>query len=158
MINSKATDVLNKCIEKGVMLALAESCTGGMIAAALTEISGSSAVVERGFVTYTNEAKNEMIGVPMDLIKVHGAVSEDVARAMALGAIEYSKAQISVAVTGIAGPTGATPDKPVGLVHISCARENGTTLHERFVFKGGRSEVRAQAMMAALDMVLSNLD
>jgi len=108
-------------------LALAESCTGGMVAAALTDIAGSSDVVERGFVTYSNEAKAELLGVPMKLIREQGAVSERVAVAMAEGALARSHADLAVAVTGIAGPGGATADKPVGLVHLACARRGRTT-------------------------------
>jgi nicotinamide-nucleotide amidase len=120
-----------------------------MIAARLTDIAGSSDVVERGFVTYSNEAKNELLGVPVDLIARVGAVSEEVARAMAEGAVARSHADVAVAVTGIAGPGGATPTKPVGLVHIACARRGAATLHERHVFPGDRAAVRAASVDAA---------
>ncbi|MBT3558502.1 MAG: CinA family protein [Rhodospirillales bacterium] len=136
------------------MLAMAESCTGGMIAAALTDIAGSSSVVERGFVTYTNEAKHEMLGVPAPLIEQVGAVSEEVARAMAEGAVSHSNAQISVSVTGVAGPGGGSDEKPVGLVHMAVAYEGRDTVHERHVFSGDRQAVREQTVMAAFSLVL----
>lgn len=153
-INSLAKAVLDVCQRHGVMLATAESCTGGLVSAALTAIPGSSSVVERGFVTYTNEAKHDMLGVSLALFETVGAVSEEVACAMAEGAISHSRAQVSVSVTGIAGPDGGTHDKPVGLVHLAAARLNGETRHERHVFPGDRIAVRAQAVAAALALVL----
>lgn len=141
----------------GVTIATAESCTGGMIAAALTAIAGSSAVVDRGFVTYTNEAKSEMLGVPAALIETQGAVSEQVARAMAEGALRNSRADLAVSVTGIAGPGGATPTKPVGLVHLAVARKGGETQPVHDVFKGDRNDVREAATFRALDMLLQSL-
>jgi nicotinamide-nucleotide amidase len=141
----------------GLKLATAESCTGGMIAARLTDIAGSSDVVERGFVTYSNEAKHELLGVPLDLIASVGAVSEEVARAMAEGAVARSRADVALAVTGIAGPGGATPTKPVGLVHLACARRGGVTLHERHVFPGDRAAVRAASVAAALALALRSI-
>lgn len=149
--------VLDRARHAQRKLATAESCTGGLIAAALTEIAGSSDVVERGFVTYSNEAKSELLGVPADLIRSEGAVSEPVARAMAEGAIARSGADVAVAVTGIAGPGGATASKPVGLVHIACARKGGATLHERHVFPGDRGAVRLAAVGAALLLVRRQL-
>ena len=138
------------------MVATAESCTGGMVAAALTDIPGSSDVVERGFVTYSNEAKAEMIGVPMDLIIAHGAVSEPVARAMAEGALAHSRADLAVAITGIAGPGGGTAEKPEGLVHFACARTGRATEHARIEFGApGRDEVRRRSVMQALEMLLA---
>jgi nicotinamide-nucleotide amidase len=134
-------------------LATAESCTGGLIAATLTEIAGSSDVVERGYVTYSNEAKAEALGVPATLIAAHGAVSEDVARAMAEGALKNSRAAISIAVTGIAGPGGATATKPVGLVHLAVARRGEETRHERHVFAGDRRAVRRETVETAFAMV-----
>ena len=128
-------------LNSGRMLATAESCTGGMIAAACTDLAGSSQWFERGFVTYSNEAKHEMLGVPTDLIATHGAVSEPVARAMAMGAIEHSHADVAVAVTGIAGPTGGSADKPVGTVWFGFAL-NGECVTETKVFAGDRSAVR----------------
>ena len=134
-------------------VATAESCTGGMIAAALTAIAGSSDVVERGFVTYSNEAKADLLGVPMALILDHGAVSEPVARAMAEGAIARSAAQAALSVTGIAGPGGATPTKPVGLVFVGAARRGRDTVVERHVFEGDRTAVRHAAALAALALL-----
>ena len=116
--------------QSGLKLATAESCTGGLIAAILTEVPGSSDVFERGFVTYSNEAKTELLGVPAELIEKHGAVSEEVARAMASGALGHSRADIAVAVTGVAGPGGGTTAKPVGLVHLAAARRGSVTHKE----------------------------
>lgn len=142
------------CEERRLKIATAESCTGGLVAALLTEIAGSSKVVERGFVTYSNRAKEEMLGVPGDLIADHGAVSEPVARAMAEGALRESNANIAVAITGVAGPGGGTALKPVGLVHIAAARENRSILHEACRFGDiGRSEVRLKSVEAALALM-----
>lgn len=150
-----ANTVLNEARHKGLRIATAESCTGGLIAGLLTEIPGSSDVVERGFVTYSNEAKADLLGIPFSLIQDNGAVSETVARAMAEGAIQKSLAQISVAVTGIAGPGGGTASKPVGLVHMAAAREDGPTLHEEHRFGDiGRTEVRLATVEAALKLVM----
>jgi nicotinamide-nucleotide amidase len=154
---SKAVEVLDACRKAGLKLATVESCTGGLIAATLTEIAGSSDVVERGFVTYSNEAKNELVGVPMDLIAKHGAVSEEVARAMAQGGLARSRADIAISVTGIAGPGGATATKPVGLVHLACARRGGAVLHERHVFPGDRAAVRAASVEVALRLIVAVL-
>ena len=150
---ARAEALLALCRETGLRLATAESCTGGLIAGTLTAIAGSSNVVERGFVTYTNESKSDMLGVPANLIAANGAVSEPVARAMAEGALAHSPADIAVAVTGIAGPGGGTPEKPVGLVHLAAARRGGATLHERHVFPGDRAAVREQTVAAALDLI-----
>ncbi|MBL8703710.1 MAG: CinA family protein [Rhodospirillales bacterium] len=136
-------------------LATAESCTGGMVAGILTEIAGSSDVVERGFVTYSNEAKAELLGVPMALIAAHGAVSEEVARAMAAGALAHSRADVAVSITGIAGPGGGSAAKPVGLVHFAAARRAGTVLHRREVFTGDRAAVRRAAAATALALALA---
>lgn len=142
------------CEERRLKIATAESCTGGLVAALLTEIAGSSKVVERGFVTYSNRAKEEMLGVPGDLIADHGAVSEPVARAMAEGALRESNANIAVAITGVAGPGGGTALKPVGLVHIAAARENRSILHEACRFGDiGRSEVRLRSVETALALM-----
>ena len=130
---SDAAALLDACARLGSNSRPRNRCTGGLIAAALTDIAGSSDVVERGFVTYSNEAKTELLGVPADLIVRHGAVSEAVASAMAEGALARSRADIAVSVTGIAGPGGATAAKPVGLVHLGCARRGGATLHEQRV-------------------------
>lgn len=133
----------------------AESCTGGLIAGLLTEIPGSSDVVERGFVTYSNAGKSEMIGVSADLIAKHGAVSKPVAIAMAEGALAHSKADISVAVTGVAGPGGGTAEKPVGLVHFATARRNGETFHSEQHF----GELSRRAIrLAAVDFAFSLLE
>lgn len=145
--------VLEACRKAGLRLAVAESCTGGLVAGLLTAVAGSSDVVERGFVVYTNEAKQELLGVPAALLETVGAVSEEVARAMAEGALKQSNAQISVAVTGIAGPGGGTEEKPVGLVHIAAARDGAETLLESHVFDGGRDAVRMQSVAAALALV-----
>src|ERR1700709_1396186 len=123
--------VLASCRAGGFRLATAESCTGGLIAAALTAIAGSSDVVDRGFVTYSNDAKNQMIGVPMPLIEAFGAVSEEVARAMAEGTLARSRAAIAISVTGVAGPGGGSPDKPVGLVCFGLASTGKTPVVER---------------------------
>ena len=145
-----AAAVLETCRAAGLMVATAESCTGGLIAGALTEVAGSSDVVERGFVTYSDEAKQTLLGVPTRLFDTVGAVSKEVARAMAEGAVARSEAQLAVSVTGIAGPGGGTETKPVGLVHMAIAREGWETLDFRDVFPGDRSEVRAAAVVAAL--------
>lgn len=134
-------------------LATAESCTGGLIAAALTHIPGSSDVVDRGFVTYSNEAKTNLVGVPAALIAAHGAVSEEVARAMALGAVAHSLADIAVSVTGVAGPGGGSAAKPVGLVWFGCARRGGAVQTDSRVFPGDRGAVRAATVAHALAMV-----
>ena len=148
----RARAVLAAYDAAGLKLATAESCTGGLIAAALTEIAGSSSVVERGFVTYSNEAKTELLGVPSDLIGRVGAVCPEVAEAMAAGAVAHSRADAAVAVTGIAGPGGSTPGKPVGLVYFGVARRGGALRHERRIFEGDRSAVRRAAVMVALDL------
>ena len=146
-----AKALLQTCRGQGLKIATAESCTGGLVAALLTEIAGSSDVVERGFVTYSNQAKIQMLGVDGPLIAQEGAVSELVARAMAEGALVHSQADISIAITGIAGPGGGSEAKPVGLVHLAAARRGFATRHWRHVFKGDRQEVRLQAMLAAID-------
>jgi len=149
-----AETVLARCRAQGLKLATAESCTGGLIAGALTEIAGSSDVVERGFVTYSNEAKIEMLGVPAALIAAHGAVSGEVAAAMAEGAVARAPVTLSVAVTGIAGPGGATPGKPVGLVWFALARRGGKVRTEHRVFAGDRSAVRHATVLRALALLL----
>lgn len=154
---SKAHRVLTACRREGLKLATAESCTGGLIAGTLTEVAGSSDVVERGFVTYSNEAKIELLGVPQRAIATHGAVSEIVARSMAEGARRRARVDIAVSVTGVAGPGGGTPDKPVGLVHLACARRGRLTLHRRVVLKGNRSAVRRQSVDIALSMILQQV-
>lgn len=153
-----ATAVLDACRKAGIMVATAESCTGGMVAAALTDIPGSSAVVERGFVTYSNQAKVDMLGVDMALIDTHGAVSEQVARAMARGALTNSDASLSIAITGIAGPGGGSAEKPEGLVHFACAAHGQETQAKRIEFGAiGRTAVREQAVGIALRMLLQGV-
>jgi nicotinamide-nucleotide amidase len=151
---AQAEALLKACRRSQSRLVTAESCTGGLIAAILTEVAGSSDVFERGFVTYSNAAKTEMLGVPAHLIQQHGAVSEAVALAMAEGALAHAEAEIAVAVTGVAGPGGGTPQKPVGLVHLSAARRDGPVLH-RAIRTGdiGRSAVRRAAVAEAFAMV-----
>jgi nicotinamide-nucleotide amidase len=139
---------------RGWMLATAESCTGGMIAAACTDLAGSSAWFERGFVSYSNEAKTELLGVPAALIATHGAVSREVAEAMATGALARSRATVAVAVTGIAGPGGATPGKPVGTVWLAWAVRGLASGAERLNLSGDRAAVRSQTVEAALAQVL----
>jgi nicotinamide-nucleotide amidase len=151
---ARAAALLELYRGRGLMLATAESCTGGLVAALLTEVAGSSNVVERGFVTYSNEAKTELLGVPADLIGQHGAVSEVVARAMAEGALVHSRADRTVAVTGIAGPGGGSPQKPVGLVHFASARRGGAVVHvERRFGDLGRGGVRRAALLEALRLL-----
>jgi nicotinamide-nucleotide amidase len=152
----QAADFLSAARDKGELVAVAESCTAGLLAATLTAVPGCSDVFERGFVTYSNAAKSEMLGVPYWLIEKHGAVSEDVARAMAGGALTRSNASLAVAVTGIAGPDGGTPEKPVGLVHFAAGRPEGPMHHERVVFGDlGRAEVRRRSVERALSMLRS---
>lgn len=154
----QAIAVLEACRKAGIMLATAESCTGGLIAAALTDIAGSSDVVDRGFVTYSNQAKHQMIGVPTQLIDSHGAVSREVALAMSAGALQHSNADIAVAVTGVAGPGGGTATKPVGLVHISVARTGHAPWHRECRFGAlSRADIRQQTVLTAFSMVLEAL-
>ena len=152
-----ARRLLGACERRRWHLATAESCTGGLIIACLTEIPGSSSVVERGYVTYENRAKAEVLGVPAALLERVGAVSEEVARAMAEGARDRASVDLTVAVTGIAGPGGATPTKPVGLVHMAVARTEGPTLHARAVFPGDRAAIRLASVDAALGLALRAL-
>ena len=138
-----------KLTEKGWMLATAESCTGGMIAAACTDLAGSSQWFDRGFVTYSNEAKTEMLGVPAELIQKHGAVSEEVVRAMAEGAIRHSRAQVSIAVTGVAGPGGGSEEKPVGTVWVGIQIPKTSTLIHHLKLNGERCSIRHQVVRIA---------
>src|SRR5580765_8191924 len=124
-----ATAVLEACRARGLKVATAESCTGGLVAGALTDIAGSSAVVDRGFVTYTNAAKHQMLGVPNATIERHGAVSRETAEAMVRGALGHAHADLAVSITGIAGPGGGSADKPVGLVHFTAASRSGNLIH-----------------------------
>ena len=154
----QASALLQSCRKAGVTVATAESCTGGLIAGCLTEIAGSSDVVDRGFVTYSNEAKNVMLDVPMRLIERHGAVSESVARTMAEGALAHSFAVLSVAVTGVAGPGGGTAEKPVGLVHLACAKRGGETRHREERYGDlGRSAIREATIRTAMEMLMEQL-
>lgn len=148
-----AEDLLARCRAQHAMLATAESCTGGLIAATLTEIAGSSDVVERGYVTYSNEAKIYALGVPAEIVTGHGAVSEPVARAMAEGCLRKSNAHIAIACTGIAGPGGGSAEKPVGLVHIAVAGQGQETMHQRMTYGNiGRSAVRTATVEDALNL------
>lgn len=147
-----------RLLARGAMLATAESCTGGLIAAACTELAGSSAWFERGFVTYSNQAKTDMLGVPPVLIERHGAVSEEVARAMAEGALQRAAVQVAVSVTGIAGPSGGSIDKPVGTVWIAWAVPGHDTRAQGHCFQGDRAQVRAQTCDAALRGLIQMLD
>lgn len=149
--------VVEAATARGLMVAAAESCTGGLVSGALTGVAGSSAVVERGFVTYGNAAKAELLGVPADLIGRHGAVSEPVARAMAEGALAGSRAQVAVAVTGIAGPGGGSADKPVGLVHFAAAGPAGLIHVERRFGDIGREAVRLDSVRVALELLLDRI-
>jgi len=158
-VNALAEQVVSRFAAAGKSIATAESCTGGLIAGALTDISGSSAVVDRGFVPYSNRAKTEMLGVPSDLIEAVGAVSEPVARKMAEGALARAPVDRAVAVTGIAGPGGGSPEKPVGLVHFALARRRGATVHDSRIYTGmDRHEVRRATIENALQMLLASLD
>lgn len=154
-IEATAETVIRRAASAGVMVATAESCTGGLVAGALTEVAGSSAVLERGFVTYSNEAKVEMLGVGDDLLARFGAVSEPTARAMAEGAVARSRASIAVSVTGIAGPGGGSPQKPVGLVHFAVHGRDGRTTHvERRFGDLGREAIRLESVRTALSLLL----
>ena len=152
-----AAALLDACRARGVRLATAESCTGGLIAAALTAIAGSSDVVDRGFVTYSNEAKTELVGVPAELIARHGAVSEEVARAMAEGALARSRAGIAVSVTGVAGPGGGSAEKPVGLVCFGLAQRGREVASETRILPGDRTAIRAAAVAHAFAMIRARL-
>jgi nicotinamide-nucleotide amidase len=155
-LQASARAIIEECAKRGWMLATAESCTGGLIAACLTEIAGSSAVVDRGFVTYHNDAKRDVLGVDQALLDSVGAVSEEVARAMAEGALAASQAEVAVSCTGIAGPGGATPGKPVGLVHMAVARRGQTTQHDRMEYGDiGRTVVREMTVRDAFGMVMN---
>jgi nicotinamide-nucleotide amidase len=151
----QAKEVLDACRSGGLKLVTAESCTGGLLAAVLTSIPRASDVVERGFVTYSDQAKTDMLAVPAALIAQHGAVSEPVARAMAEGALGRSPADLAVSVTGIAGPTGGSAEKPVGLVHFACARRENPTLHVRMLYGDvGRDEIRLLSVRQAFALIL----
>lgn len=142
----------------GLMLTTAESCTGGMIAMAMTERPGSSAIFERGFITYSNQSKHELLDVPKDTLLKHGAVSAQVATAMVRGALVHSRAEIALSVTGIAGPDGGSDKKPVGLVYIGFGDKSGLTEVAEHRFQGNRAEVRKQAAEAALKHLIRFID
>jgi nicotinamide-nucleotide amidase len=153
-VHLAARRLLELCRAQGLRIATAESCTGGLVVGALTEIAGSSDVVDRGFVTYSNEAKAAMLGVPRELIARHGAVSKEVVRAMAEGALAHSGVDLAVAITGIAGPNGGSAEKPVGLVHFACAAKGEPVRHETRKFGDlGRSEIRRRSVLVALAML-----
>ena len=153
---ARAEAVLAECRARGWRLATAESCTGGLVAAALTAIAGASDVVERGFVTYSNNSKMQLLGVAADTIAEHGAVSAQTAVAMARGAAIRAGVDLAVSVTGLAGPGGGTPQKPVGLIYVGLARRDGAARVERRMFPGDRHAVRQAALTLALDLLHSD--
>ncbi len=154
-----AEQLLELCIARGALVATAESCTGGMVAAAVTDVAGSSAVLDRGFVTYSNAAKMELLGVPQHTLDQHGAVSQETAESMAGGALVHSQAHVAVAVTGIAGPGGGSADKPVGLVWFAAATGDGVVVsRERRWGDRGRTEIRRLATLEALTILTEALD
>ncbi|MEQ8604108.1 MAG: CinA family protein [Marivibrio sp.] len=152
----QAARLIRACEARDMMLATVESCTGGLIAGCLTSVAGSSSVMERGFVTYTNEAKQQMVGAPAGLFESVGAVSEEVARAMADGAMKVAPVHLALSVTGVAGP-GASESKPAGLVYIGCALAGAQTEVREHHFEGDRQAVRLASVAAALDMALQRL-
>ncbi len=153
-VYARAEAVLAACRAAGLTLATAESCTGGLVCAALTAVPGSSDVVDRGFVTYSNAAKMAMLGVPEAILAAHGAVSAETARAMALGALGAAGVGLAVSITGVAGPGGGSAAKPVGLVHFACARSGGALIHREMRFGDiGRAEIRRRAVLVALDLL-----
>lgn len=157
-VEAQAREVMRLAKARGWQVATAESCTGGLLAGALTALPGASSLLDRGFVTYSNGAKTEMLGVPAALIEAHGAVSEPVARAMAEGALARSKADVTVSITGIAGPDGGSEDKPVGLVHFALARSGGHVTHRREMFGDqGRKTIRDLSVRTALSMLAEGL-
>jgi nicotinamide-nucleotide amidase len=154
MIIEAATTLIKFCTQRELKIATAESCTGGLVAGALTEVPGSSAVLDRGFVTYSNQAKQQMLGVPPATLRNYGEVSRQTAEAMARGALTKAKVDLAVAVTGIAGPGGGTPEKPVGLVHFAAAARDGTSMHTAMRYGDiGRAEVRKKSVLQALAML-----
>ena len=150
--------VSDEAAQRRVKIATAESCTGGLLAGLLTEFAGSSKIFDRGFVTYSNQAKAEVLGVAGDVLADYGAVSEPVARLMAEGAMNVSRANLAISITGIAGPSGGTPLKPVGTVHIACARENKAMMHEQLMLGDiGREAIRLETLEAALNMIRAQI-
>jgi nicotinamide-nucleotide amidase len=156
-LQALAAEVGQRLKAKGQKLAVAESCTGGWIAKALTDVAGSSAWFERGFITYSNEAKLAMLGVRQASLDAHGAVSETVVREMAEGAADWSLAQVAVAVSGVAGPDGGSPDKPVGTVWIGWRWADGKVTSQYFLFTGDRESIRRQTVLGALDGLIAGL-
>ena len=153
-VTAAATEVIKLCIARKLTVATAESCTGGLVAGALTEVPGSSAVLDRGFVTYSNKAKQQMLGVPIETLKEYGEVSRQTAEAMAQGALEKAKVDLAVSITGIAGPGGGSAEKPVGLVHFAAAARNGTSMHTAMRYGDiGRADVRHKSVLQALRML-----
>jgi nicotinamide-nucleotide amidase len=153
-ITAAVNRLLGRCKAKTLTVATAESCTGGLVAAAISEISGSSAVLDRGFVTYSNEAKQQMLGVTPSTIDVYGAVSTECAEEMAKGALAHAQVDLAVSITGIAGPTGATPGKPIGLVYFCAASRSGRMIaHDRKYGDVGRDKVRRASVLQALAML-----
>ena len=159
MFSTKIIELTNElifiCRKKGIKIATAESCTGGLIAGCITSVSGSSDVFERGLITYSNNAKIDMLNVPIDMIITDGAVSKSVALAMSEGALKTTSAQLTVSVTGIAGPDGGTIEKPVGTVHIASARAGIRTIEQVYLFGGNRNEIRMSTVTKAIEMMLS---
>ena len=156
--NDLAKAIIKLATDKRVMLVLAESCTGGMIAAALTDIAGSSAVLDRGLVTYSNQAKQDLLGVSDDILASYGAVSAETAIAMTTGALlKTPAAQLAASVTGIAGPGGGSQDKPVGLVHFSCQWRGKPAVHDHHIFTGDRDTVRNKSLLNSLTMIYNEL-
>ena len=156
-LTDAASALIDACREAGLTIATAESCTGGLVAGCLTEVPGSSDVLERGFVTYSNDAKTEQLGVPAPMISRHGAVSEEVAKAMAIGALARSRALLTISITRVAGPGGGTASKPVGLVHFASAMTGGVTMTERHELEGNRSDIRREAVRTALRMLADRI-
>ena len=152
-----AKDVLVAAKAAGARIALAESCTGGLIGGCLTAIAGSSSVFDSGFVTYSNESKVRLLGVPRELLTEHGAVSDIVAAAMAEGALAQADAQIALSVTGIAGPDGGSKEKPMGLVYLALAQNDQDAMVKRYVFAGTRTDIRRATVAAALELLLDRL-
>lgn len=157
-LEAQARQVIEMCHSHGLTLATAESCTGGLIAATLTDVPGASNVFDRGFITYSNQAKTELLGVSAELIDRYGAVSEQVAREMAQGAVLRAKTSIAVSVTGVAGPDGGTAEKPVGLVHIACARFEHSTLHTKCLFGPlTRKQISLATVEAAFALIVQQI-
>jgi nicotinamide-nucleotide amidase len=153
-IEAAARAVIAACTARGLTVATAESCTGGLVAGALTDIAGSSAVVDRGFVTYSNAAKQQMLGVPEATLAAHGAVSRETAEAMARGALAQARVDLAVSITGIAGPGGGSAAKPVGLVHFAAASRDGRLIHHEARYGDpGRAEIRRRSVLQALAML-----